>query len=124
MREDVIRRLESLGYTVDTGTDEWLINFLIDKVANTIKNDCNLTEIPAGLYEVAVDMVCGEFLAAKKGSGQLEGFDVDFAIKQIKEGDTNITFAVPDATITVDWLIKWLIDGTRYQFSAFRRLRW
>ena len=35
MLEDVIKRLEGLGFTV---TDEWVLNFCIDKVTNHIKN--------------------------------------------------------------------------------------
>ena len=34
MREDIIKRLASLGYAFDEGKDGWVIGFLIDKVNN------------------------------------------------------------------------------------------
>jgi hypothetical protein len=123
MYEDVVQRLQSLGYEV-LEKDEWLINFAIDKVTWTIKNECNVPEIPDGLHFIAVDMVCGEFLFAIKGSGQLENFDVEAAVKSIKEGDTQITYAISDNSITLDGLIDSLIRTGRSQFVTYRRFVW
>ena len=130
MREDIIKRLASLGYTFDEGKDGWVISFLIDKVTNLIKNETNLTEIPEGLYQIAVDMVCGEFLKAKKASGDLGGFDVDLdtALLQKKyQGDTSFTFAVDkinSAEERLDYLIHHLLNYGKLHFSHFRRFRW
>jgi hypothetical protein len=123
MPEDVISRLAAFGYAV-TDADMWLINFIIGKVAETIKNECNVDEVPDGLRYVAVDMVCGEFLLAKQGSGQELGIDVEAAVKQIKEGDTQITYAIPDNSVTLDGLIDILRNGGRGQFAACRRFKW
>ena len=126
MYEDVVKRLESLGYTVNGDQDVWLITFILEKVTDEIQNELNIgeTDIPDGLYYVAVDMICGEFLAAKKGSGQLTGFDVEEAVKQIKEGDTSITYAVADGAMTLDGLIYWLRIHGKSQFVTFRRFAW
>jgi hypothetical protein len=123
MRDDVINRLKSLGYTV-TDEDGFGLMFVIDKVTNTVKNECNISEIPDGLYHIAIDMVCGEFLLVKKKSGQLADFDVENAVKQIKEGDTSITYAVADSMNAFDALIEWLINKDRMQFATFRRFKW
>ena len=123
MYEDVVERLQSLGYTV-TNDDEWLIGFTIEKVTWAIKNTCNISQIPEGLKYIAVDMVCGEFLSAKKGSGQLTGFDTEEAVKQIKEGDTTITYAIGDGVITLDDLISHLINYGRSQLITYRRFVW
>ena len=123
MYDDVVKRLESLGYVV-VDTDRWLVEFAIDKTENTIKNGCNVGTIPDGLHHVAVDMACGEFLFAKKGSGQLNDFNVEAAVKQIKEGDTSITYAIGDTSITLDGLIKWLIENGKPQFVTYRRFVW
>ena len=123
MREDVIKRLDSLGYTV-TDADGFGLIFVIDKVTNTIKNECNVSEIPEGLHQIAVDMICGEFLLAKNRSGQLIGFDTTEAVKQLKSGDTNITYAVADGLTTIESLIDWLLNSGRSQFAAFRRIKW
>ena len=126
MYKDIIKRLASFGYTV-VDTDKWLINFLINKVTNEIKYKCNIFKIPDGLYQIAIDMVCGEFLLGKKGSGQLtdSSINTDAAIKQIKEGDTSITYAVSDSvSATFDGLIDLLMNYGKSQFITFRRLRW
>ena len=123
MRDDVIERLKSLGYTV-TAEDGFGLMFVIDKVTNIIKNDCNISEIPDGLYHIAVDMVCGEFLLVKKQGGQLADFNAESAIKQISQGDTSITYAVSEGTAGIDGLISLLMNKDRSQFATYRRFKW
>ena len=129
MYDDVTKRLESLGYTAEA-TDKWAIDFIIEKVTNTIKNECNVGKIPEGLHQIAVDMVCGEFLMMKKASGQLDGFEVDLntaGLKQLQEGDTNVVFAVDSIASPeqrLDALIKHLMNYDRKQFATYRRLKW
>ena len=60
MLDKVKERLRSFGYEVQDG-DEAIIAFSIQKVENTIKNDCNVSSIPDGLENIAVDMAAGEF---------------------------------------------------------------
>ena len=123
LHDDVVKRLESLGYAAPP-SDEWVLDFLIEKVTGVIKNECNIDAIPEGLHHTAVDMICGEFLFMKKGSGQLEGFDVEAAVKQINEGDTAITYAVTDSSITLDGLIDFLMNSGKSRFVTFRRFLW
>jgi hypothetical protein len=123
MLNDVLKRLTSLGY--ESGeTDFWVLGFVIDKITNEIKNVCNTADIPEGLHHVAVDMTCGEFLKMKKGTGTLNGFDVEAAVKSISEGDTSVTYAIADTSITLDGFIESLIGGGRHQFAAHRRIQW
>lgn len=119
MLEDVIKRLEGLGFTV---TDNWVLNFCIDAVENHIKNNCNVSEVPQGLHEVAVDLVCGEYLQGKFNAGQLG--DYSQAVSKIKEGDTDITFVsgMSDAE-----LLNTLINSLRSRkldFATYRRFKW
>ena len=130
MLKNVKKRLQSLNYNVQDG-DEWLIMFCIERVENRIKNNCNVNEIPDGLREIAVNMVCGEFLLNMKNSGKLDGFEVDVAetaIKRIQEGDTNIEFAFGSGEMTpeqrLNALIDYLIKNGTVEFSRYRRLRW
>lgn len=123
MYEDVIARLQSLGYMVVDG-DQYAVEFAIQKVTWTIRNECNVAEIPDGLHNIAVDMVCGEFLSIMKGSGRLSEFDVENAIKSIKEGDTQVTYAVSDMANPFDWLINYLMNYGKSQFIAYRRFAW
>ena len=127
MLEDVTKRLESFGYEV-TEADNWMIEFLIQKIENSIKADCNINTIPEELHEIAVDMVVGEFLLDKKARGQLEGFDLEAAVKQIHEGDTSVTFAIGDGSKTpeerLDELILYLMNYGKGKFAAYRCIKW
>lgn len=127
MFEDVVERLESFGYEV-TEVDSWMIEFLIQKIENSIKADCNINTIPEELHEIAVDMVVGEFLLNKKSRGQLEGFDLEAAVKQIHEGDTSVTFAIGDGSKTpeerLDELILYLMNYGKGKFAAYRCIKW
>lgn len=127
MFEDVVERLKSFGYEV-TETDNWMIEFLIQKVENSIKADCNINTIPEGLHEIAVGMVVGEFLLNKKSRGQLEGFDLETAVRQIQEGDTSVTFAVGDGSKTpeerLDELILYLMNHGKGKLASYRCIKW
>ena len=118
--------LTALGVT-GAATDP-LLDMVITNVQWRIKNLTNLREVPEGLESMAVFMAVGEYLNMKKANGQLEGFDLDAAIKQIQEGDTNTVFAIGDGSSTpeqrLDALISYLINGRTREFYRFRRLVW
>ena len=60
MVEQARERLESFGYLLKDG-DEVILAFSLQKVENTIKNDCNVSSVPKGLVSIAIDMAVGEF---------------------------------------------------------------
>lgn len=126
MRDKAVAMLTALG--VAGAADDPLLDIVLNNVQWRIKNLSNLSEIPEGLESLAVSMAVGEYLNMKKVSGQLEGFDLDAAIKQIQEGDTNTVFAIGDGSSTpeqrLDALISYLINGRTREFYRFRRLVW
>lgn len=127
MLEDVKQRLSSFGYEV-IEDDTWVLEFIIQKVENYIKNNCNIDTIPEGLHQIAVDMSVGEFLLNKKSTGQLTGIDLEAAIKQIHEGDTTVTFAYGDGDSTpekrLDNLISHLLNYGKGSFASYRCIQW
>ena len=129
MLEWVKERLESFGYTLKDG-DEVILTFSIQKVENTIKDDCNIPSIPDGLASIAIDMAIGEFLTAKKtfSPDEIAGLDLDFAVKQLQEGDTNTIFATGEGTLTPEQrlnnFLNYLLTYGRDEFSCYRRFRW
>ena len=126
MLEDAVAFLEALG--VAGAGDDPLLDFIISTVTERIKNETNQPAIPEGLNRLAVEMVAGQYLSLKKGSGQLEGFDLEAAVKQIQEGDTNTVFAIGEGNTTpeqrLDTLINYLMNGRTREFIKYRRLVW
>lgn len=129
MLESVKRRLEAFGYELKEN-DEALLSFSVEKAENTVKNVCNVSKVPEGLFNIVVDMAVGEFLLAKKtfAPADIAELDLDTAVKQIQQGDTNTVFAVGEGSQTteqrLDTLIQHLLTDGREQFSCYRRLRW
>lgn len=126
LTEAILNRLSSFGYTVKD-SDAWAIAFAIQSVQNSIKNSCNVTTIPDGLFHVLVDRSCGEFLYSKKQSGQLDiaGIDLSGAVKQISEGDTSVTFA--DGTSDeqkFSQLLGLLLTKGEGDLVCYRKLAW
>ena len=126
MREAVLAMLRALGVSGADGDP--LLDMVIQSVQQRIKNLTNLQKIPEGLRSVVVSMAAGEYLSMKKGSGQLEDFDLEMAVSQIQEGDTNISFAVGGGSSTpeqrLDSLINFLINGRMNEIYRYRRIAW
>lgn len=126
MRDKAVAMLTALG--VAGAADDPLLDIVLNNVQWRIKNLSNLSEIPEGLESLAVSMAVGEYLNMKKVSGQLEGFDLEAAIKQIQEGDTNTVFAIGDGNLTpeqrLNSLIDYLANGRSRELYRFRKFVW
>lgn len=124
---DIINRIEQFGYTV-TETDYPHINFEVEKMQNYVLNYCNITTIPEIVKPRLIDRICCEFLAHKKNTGTLDGFNYDVVIKSIKEGDTQIQYAVGQGEDTpenrFDSFLKSLERGFDKWLVPHRRIRW
>lgn len=127
VRQDIIDRLAQLGYTA-TETDNTQIDFELQKTINYVINNFTHKDVPEILEPRIIDRVCGDFLYYKKNSGSLEGFNYDAVIKQIKEGDTSITYAVGQGEDTpenrFDAFVKSLDRGFDKWCVPHRRLQW
>ena len=129
-REQVVKRLGQLGY-VATAEDNDQIDFEMEKIINYVLNYCNIPneeDIPKILDVRIIDRICHEFLFYKKNAGELKNFNYDAVIKQIKEGDTTIQYAVGQGEDTpenrFDSFVKQLKQGFDKWITPHRRLRW
>ena len=124
LTELVLKRLDSFGYT-STTENTFVIGFSVQKVENSIKNDCNVIEIPEGLTNIAVDMVCGEVLGTlyRTGSLSLDNIDLDGAIASVSAGDTSVSF---DNATSNDGKFNILLQmlSERGDFACYRTIKW
>ena len=124
--EMVLRRLDLFGYEVKEA-DAFAIAFSVQKSEINIKNDCNITEIPEGLYPTLCDMACGDFLSTKYQTGKLNLSDIDLggAIASVSEGDISISF---DKSTTDEGkfnaLVSALSTAGRGNLACYRRFKW
>lgn len=130
MFQKVKKRLLEFGYCAKSN-DEAAVDYSVKKVQNIIKNDCNVSEVPEGLINIAVDMAVGDFFFTKKtfAPDEIDCIDLNSpAVKQIQLGDTNTVFATGEGSLTdeqrLDRLINYLLTNGSEQFSCYRKLRW
>ena len=122
-------RLEAFGIVIDEN-DELSLNFCIEKVRDTIKNETNQQDVPEGLEHIAADMVVGELLMAKKAftPDKLIGIDLGYAVKQLQAGDTNTVFATGEGSMTpeqrLNAFISYLLSYGKDEFNSYRRIKW
>ena len=121
----VLQRLISLGYKIKEN-DDWILCFAMQNVENHIKNSCNVTSVPEGLFQIAVDRVCGEFLFTKKQTGQLDigTLDLTGAITSISEGDTSVQFGGESDEDKFNQLLDTFMHKGEGDFICYRRLKW
>ena len=126
LTELVLRRLDSFGYAA-TEADAFCIAFSVQKIENSIKNDCNVAEVPEGLTSIAVDMVCGEVLGVLYRSGKLllDELDLDGAIASVSAGGTSVSFDNSTSDVgRFTSLLQLLQNGGRGEFACYRTLKW
>lgn len=126
MVEAVAERLVSFGFAPTTD-DAWMIAFSIQKSTNHIFNQTNQSKVPEGLFEVAVDMICGELLNAKFLSGtlKLDELDLDGIVESVNQGDTTVAFNVEGSDeAKLKALLSWLMQGKGCDLLCYRKMRW
>lgn len=127
--ELVKARLNTFGIEVEEN-DMLSLNFCVEKVRDTIRNETNQPDVPQGLEHIAADMVVGEFLMAKKAFApdKLNGIDLGCAVKQLQTGDTNTVFATGEGSKTpeqrLEAFINYLLSYGKSEFNSYRRIKW
>ena len=126
LTELVLKRLDSFGCVL-AEDDAFIIGFSVQTVEQTIRNECNVAEIPEGLICIAVDMVCGEVLSMKHRSGQLElaALELDGAIASVNVGGASVSFDNNSSDESkLNALILALRNVGRGEFACYRKISW
>ena len=124
---DVLDFLKVVGYET-TSEDESLVDKLISATESTIKNQCNISELPTDLDNVVIIRTCGAFLRLKSATSDLTTtFNINAAYKKIVEGDVTVELSSPDSVSPQKLLsdyIKSLEEYGKRDIVAFRKVRW
>lgn len=127
--KNAVAVLESAGHKVETA-DERMLQYYMENACSSIKNKIHCRTVPKELAHMAVNRALGEFLRYKKtfAPDSIAGLDLSCAVKQIQEGDTNITFAVGQGSLTpeqrLDNFINYLLAAGQDEILHYRRLKW
>jgi len=126
--QNVEKQLNIFGVDTDSELEDE-IRLLMPKVEMTIKNYCNISEIPDCLKFVFCDILCGHLLLFRKNSNRLNIENINFNLseKSIQEGDTKVEFN-SDGCLTneqrFDRLIDFLLNYRKAELISQRCLKW
>ncbi len=123
--EDIKSRLETFGYKFNEASDTFALNFAKDKAEQHIKNIINDTDIPDEAKFATIDAICAEFLALKKGTGQLTDELIESVVKSVKLGDTTVTLdESASADRQFDAIVNSMMNYYSDDFMRFRKMVW
>ena len=124
MIERLSLRLEELGI-VPPVEDISLLETLLERARFGLLARTGQAVLPEELEGSVVDMAAGEYLLLRKNTGRLEGFEQDYAIRQMSQGDTSISYAVEAGTLSpFEGLIERLRTPPEALVQKWRRIRW
>lgn len=94
------------------------LEFAVELVCDSIKNYCNLLEVPKGLWNVAVSMAIDAYKQTETLTTE------SLQAKGVSRGDTSYTFAVPAEQLQA--VVNSPVFARQYtaQLNAFRKMRW
>ena len=124
MREQLIKRLGELRISPGV-EDEGLLKSMLKGAKRRLLAQTGQYELPNALKPVMLDMAAGEYLQFLQSVGRLDGFDQEYAIRQISQGDTSITYAIgAEGKPSTDTLIETLMNPPEAVIAQWRRVRW
>ncbi len=125
--EEVEDLVDAIGITLTTG-DDVLLAYAAGYVENDIKNSCNVSTVPEGLYKVAVGLIVAKFLTGKKAKQEVDAGTLDFspALKELSEGDTKMVWDTNSGSTAEQRLDAFIaaMEAGRNQFVTYRKVRW
>ncbi len=124
--ETIKEQLTAMGYECVEG-DDFAIQFCIQEVEQYIKHFCNISEVPACLEHVWIDIATGRFLNTKKAMGKLTAIQFQPLLTSIRDGDTTVeynnSYNSDPEQLFLNMLDK-MINGHNLELLAHRRIKW
>lgn len=83
-----------LGIPLDDTTKDFPLQFIMEKVVESIINYCNIEELPDGLINTAYSMCIERFRKEVNSDGSMAAASSgDTYVSSITEGDTSISYS-------------------------------
>lgn len=126
LSEDIYLRLGSFGFTDLSEMDKSLLQYLLEKNKQTVRNWTNNNKVPDGLHFEIVEGVCADFLHLMYSAGKVK-LSTSSPVASIKEGDTTVTYGTPSASITPEKIFLNILSSMRLKgrdVIRYRRLAW
>jgi len=122
--EHVQKRLGELGM-VPPEQDEALLATMLQGARRYLLARIGQDELPEDAEVIVVDIAAGEYLLWRQGKGDLDGFEAEYAIRQMSQGDTSITYAVAnEGGNPTEVLVQRLLNPPEAVINRWRRMRW
>lgn len=110
-----IRKLKKLlGIDTDDNSMDFALEFVLSEVEESIKNYCNIDEIPDGLLNSGYHMAMDLYRKINPGQGEEA-----LSVSSITEGDASISFnkAAGEATVSS------IMEQHKASLNRFRKVR-
>lgn len=111
-----LKKLKSLlGIDIGDASEDVSMSFIMDDVEETIKNYCNVDEVPDGLCNTAYRMAIDLYQNDNVGNGETSSGPV----ASITEGDTSVSFDTSNESFKDSVLKKYEKQLRRYRKVVF-----
>lgn len=121
--DEISDRLNCLNLSIkDTYLSEKIILMAINSVKNFIKCEINPFIDFSIIKDIFINIVIGEYLLLIKSSNLESDIPLDSAIKNIKEGDTSITY-FENKNINFQDVINYFLDKKKLLYR-YKQIVW
>lgn len=127
---DVLQKLSAIGLEIGEENNDqlFLLTLSMQSMRKHICNECNVSEIPEGLFYVYVNMVIGDFLNTLYSMGKLDidGLDLAGLVSSINLGDTSVSYSNSTDDLSADAKFRLLVEDLRkgHDFACYRKIKW
>ncbi len=125
----VLEKLSKIGLESDIESgDLFLLTLSMQSMRQRIRNECNVAEVPEGLFYVYVDMTIGDYLNTLYCMGKLDidGLDLQGLVSSIDLGDASISYSDSSDDLSADAKFRLLVEILKKgrDFACYRKFKW
>lgn len=127
---DVLQKLSASGFEFSEENNDqlFLLCLSMQSMRQRIHNECNVSEIPEGLFYVYVNMVIGDLLNTLYSMGKLDidGLDLVGLVSSVDLGDASVSFTNSSDELSADAKFRLLVEELRKgrDFACYRKIKW